>query len=191
MRNQYTKTNAASNSGFTLIELVVVIVILGIIAAFALPRFADLQDEAELSTLEYTASSLKVGVDTVKVVFNSKGHSTRTQNLVGFGDGTIDTNNIGYPIGTTKGIGNENIGVGNAGCIGVWEGILQAPPSVAVGNNNSDYRAYRHTGNKVCSYAYRLNGDTAGRNNSQLVIRYDSRDGTVDVCGRRSDIPNC
>ena len=191
MKKKCTKVNTPSNSGFTLIELVVVIVILGIIAVFALPRFADLQDEAELSTIEYIASSLKVGADTVKVVFNSKGHTTRTQNLEGFGDGTIDTNNIGYPIGTDKGNGTENIGRGVQGCVGVWEGVLQSPPSVSSDNNNSDYRSYRHTGAKVCSYAYRLNGDTANRNRSQLVIRYDSRDGKVDVCGRRSDIPNC
>ena len=112
------------SQGFTLIELVMVIVILGILASFALPRFSNLGDDAELAQAQGIAAGLQAGVKTVKSVFHAKGHTTRTQNLEDFGDGTIDTNNIGYPIGIDKGNANENIGVNNAGCIGVWTGVL-------------------------------------------------------------------
>ncbi|MDZ7788262.1 MAG: type II secretion system protein [Halofilum sp. (in: g-proteobacteria)] len=43
--------------GFTLIELVAVIVILGALAVVALPRFINLQDEAEQAAAEGVAGS--------------------------------------------------------------------------------------------------------------------------------------
>jgi MSHA pilin protein MshA len=49
----------ATQRGFTLIELVVVIVILGILAAFALPRFMGLEKQARIASVRALEGSLR------------------------------------------------------------------------------------------------------------------------------------
>lgn len=49
---------SAKSSGFTLIELVIVIVLLGILTAMVMPRFVNLTGEARDSALDATAAAI-------------------------------------------------------------------------------------------------------------------------------------
>lgn len=57
-----------TSQGFTLIELVVVIVLLGILAVNAAPKFINLQDNAHTATLQ----AVKAGMQSVSSLMHSK-----------------------------------------------------------------------------------------------------------------------
>ena len=70
-------------SGFTLIELIMVIVILGILSAFALPKFADLSGSAEIATVEGVRAALRSGAAIAHAQFLANGSTGTTVTIEG------------------------------------------------------------------------------------------------------------
>jgi MSHA pilin protein MshA len=103
----------ARQQGFTLVELVVVIVVLGILAAIAIPRYASYTSDARVASLNGLAGAIRSSVMMVQGRYVATGNTAAVS--VTMADGTVvGTNagaNGGIPLSTAGGIDNAvNIG---------------------------------------------------------------------------------
>lgn len=90
----------AQQKGFTLIELVVVIVILGILAVTAAPKFIDLTSDAKASVVQAVEGSLKSASEMAHAKSLINGNPSASLSIAG---ATIDFINS-YPTALTIGL---------------------------------------------------------------------------------------
>jgi MSHA pilin protein MshA len=139
----------SSQSGFTLIELVVVIVILGILAAFAVPRFARLDGQARIASLRAMEGSLRSGSALARSMWLAIGTNPPTVPMEGQNVAILG----GYPAPTATGIVNT-LASGTVVALtpGRYTAVVAAVP------NAIDFRLNGATNPATCFVRYTWNG---------------------------------
>ena len=160
--------------GFTLVELVVVIVLLGILAATALPRFMNVDDEAHASVVDGVMGSLQTGVAMYHAQWMAQSQPATNTQIAEFSN--LRVNAAGYPYGTAERSGGTSTVTDQTDCVAIFNGVLQAgAPTVtgvasaaAVVGVTTDFAAVASAPN--CVYYYTAQGNRSGESISTITF---------------------
>lgn len=199
-------TNRVKQQGFTLIELIIVVIILGLLAASALPRFTDISSQAEDASLEGVAGGFTSAVGIVRGQWELDGRPQGTDDVTGAGalvlideiEVYVDGNR-GYPVSGLDNPAAHDENMNAEDCRSLFAAILQGAPTASTDFAELDrvrfFVAAENSGtNNICVYyqARTLKSllDAPQGDDYQTVgnnFVYNPRTGGVNVNLNRSD----
>ena len=97
--------NTRSNKGFTLVEIMIVVVIIGLLAAMAIPAFQKVRQASQDKAVLNNARQLSAASDQYYLEYG--GSSVGSANLIGATNYVKALNTVAsetYPVGYTQGV---------------------------------------------------------------------------------------
>lgn len=153
-------------TGLSLIELVIVVVVISILTVVVVPRYIDIAEEAKVAALKGMAGSFSTAVLSTRAQWEADGRpGTQSQNWVNY-DGTVFNltaaetgGREGYPF-ALQGQGSHQLAqLTGQDCLALMDNLLQNPPPSTADKTVANAGLYQYfvevgaiSGSRFCRY---------------------------------------